>query len=220
MTTLSISQAIGNHNACTYHGYLNFNESEYDWIHQEIADCELPDIDYSDFDVGNYQKWLDDMPEVINEYLRPILEPALKKYGFTIKGFSFYQPKQYNFGGDSIDIEFSHDGSKIKHLLSKEIDEYFANVRQSSSDGYMSLEPCNEDDLTTDDYGMLWAILKKEDLIDTLNSAINDDIIPDACNDYQVFFSESVEKFARERDPKFFELRAQQENNQVIPFNQ
>lgn len=217
MTTLSISQCIGNHNACTYHGYLNFDNSESDWINDEVNGNYIPEIDYSDFDVENYEKWLDDLPEVINEYLRPILEPVLDKYGYKILSFKFHQPKEYNFGGDEIDIKISHNGLNIKPQLLNELELYLANVRKKSCDGYMSQEPDTIEDIDIDDYAMLWAIFKKEDIIDDIHEAINDEIIPSTCRNYQELFRESLQKFARVKDPEFFERKAQEENNQVLP---
>jgi hypothetical protein len=165
-TTLQLSKIV-NEDVCTYHGSLNFDsEEEYVLETREIPSDKLDDFWWS---FSPMEQWKENLDYSMFEFLKPIL----KKYGYTVSGFSFYQPKFYNYEGDTLDISLEFEGNidALKKTLKKELLDYLKNEREPSRDGYVSFEPETLEEVKADDHAILWAILKKEDLLGDENNS-------------------------------------------------
>lgn len=159
-TTLELS-TVAHEDVCTYWGALSLDGIEEAELY-EVDDKQWKDKG-DDFDADVYTQWISELDFSMFDFLKPVL----KKYGFTVEKFSFFQPREYNFGGDTVDIklDFEGDEAELKKILKKEINQYLKEERKESQPGYSSLEPATFKEVGADDYAVLWAILKKEDLL-------------------------------------------------------
>lgn len=138
---------------------------------QWLGDVEINEVDCEDWlDFDNFKKELAKSMQETLEYevevvMKTTLKDIFKKYGMEYNGMDFYTPKYYNFESDSLDIRLEctdNDWSLKKYWLVELVEQYIENERQESYDWYMSFEPTNADEVSFDDYAVLWAILHKE----------------------------------------------------------
>lgn len=207
-TAISISNLfdvdVGTYDGNTY----SFNEFtdraiEMMWEYlQEQKDpmLELPEVkespsiiaealtDYEDEALSNFEN---ELILSVDNNVKPIIEPVLKKWGIRIGKFSYNRPREYNFRTDELDLQVKYELSDdkfevMKEQLRPEIEKYIDDVRQKSYDGYMSLEPDSFDEVKADDYAYLWAILQREDVFNEIRELFEEDIF-DTLSDWLTF---------------------------------
>lgn len=147
-----------------------------DWF-ADINNIEIED--WLDFDEFKKNLWSALQTAIENDIINICwfdLECMFKNYGIQYKGMNFYTPKAYNFESDSLDIrlELIDENWDIdKYKLRELAQEYIDTVMKRSCDWYMSFEESDVDKLVRDDYAILRAILKKEDVSWYIKQAID-----------------------------------------------
>lgn len=223
---LSLSNLV--YPICTYHGNIDFSESESDIVEQDIENGYLPEnndkgekIDYGEvwWDNNYIQRWKDKIPSIAKDCFNTILEPTLEKYGIKLLKYKFYQPKEYNFEIDSLDIEYEYEYDDLRPELVEYVKEYIETQRKESCDGYMSLEPTDIREVRQGDYAYIWAILKKENKIEQLKDIFENEFILELYSEYCAEFTGDLFKYAEEQAPEFFKRKDIEENSTPLPFN-
>lgn len=131
----------------------------------------INDIDYDREYVAWYEKL--ECDNLVWRFDDERFTKALEKYWIKKIWYSIWKPQFYNFGQDSLDLEFETENIdwKAKYPELVELVKYYIdNVRVKSYDGYQSFEPDNIDNVTMDDYCYIRAVLKHENLLDELKS--------------------------------------------------
>ena len=121
------------------------------------------------------------------------IKELLAAYWMEFDEWKWYMPQYYNYEHDTLDICYDlvdEDWSLEKYWLTELVQKYIDEVRVESYDWYCSFEPKNIDDVEWNDYCVMWAILQKEWVFDS----IKDDLQEMA--DYQGYeiYQEAVEK--------------------------
>jgi len=201
MTNLSLSKIL-DVNVSTYEN--DSMDSMYDAMENDLEECwiqkfsdtwfEIDDgLDFNAFklDVAKYMKQQIEA-DLVNAYGFD-LECMLQNYGIKYNGMKFYTPNAYNFDTDSLDIMLElidQDWSIEKYKLEENIEYYIENILTPSRDWYMSLEPTRFEDIARNDYCVLYAILKKEWVLDLMKETLKDfvgqwycELVDDNCKD-------------------------------------
>lgn len=121
------------------------------------------------------------------------IKELLAAYWMEFDEWKWYMPQYYNYEHDTLDICYDlvdEDWSLEKYWLTELVQKYIDEVRVESYDWYCSFEPKNIDDVEWNDYCVMWAILQKEWVF----NSIKDDLQEMA--DYQGYeiYQEAVEK--------------------------
>lgn len=145
-------------------------EAEYYQEEYDLTDDLTREVMEDYWDYHNIDEYKKGIGEVATGELKDSeVVKALAKYGIKFIDAVMFTPKYYNFDSDSIDLNLEADIDKVASKLKKlkpHLDHYFKEVKQSSYDGFMSLEKDCFDELDLNDgrdyYAILYAILKAE----------------------------------------------------------
>lgn len=105
------------------------------------------------------------------------MKELLTAYGMEFKGYEWFMPKYYNYEHDTLDICYDlvdEDWSLEKYWLTELVQKYIDEVRVESYDWYCSFEPKNIDDVKWNDYCVMWAILQKEWVFDSIKNDLQE----------------------------------------------
>lgn len=199
-----------NTSICSYRWPLNLTEHFCDCAEEDLRECsdrdyenkenfitvetgdksEKVNIDDIDYD-WEYIPWYEKLEcdTLVGRFDDKKLTKALEKYWIKKIWYSIRKPQFYNFEWDSLDLEYEYTGGDWRKQypdLIPFVQQYIDEIRQPSRDGYVSFEPTKVDDVDKDDSAYIWAILKKENLLDELKSDLEmwiDDVL---CNDFEL----------------------------------
>ena len=121
------------------------------------------------------------------------IKELLEAYWMKFNERKWYMPQYYNYEHDTLDIWYDlvdEDWSLEKYWLTELVQKYIDEVRVESYDWYCSFEPKDIDDVEWNDYCVMWSILQKEWVFDS----IKDDLQEMA--DYQGYeiYQEAIER--------------------------
>lgn len=141
----------------TYDGALDFSDYNFDLyvgetVQQEIHEkCEKLGLDYDEVvaDLMDRVCIYQEFSAKIADHGRQAVEDEgldkiLEKYDIKITNVDFWQPREYNFQNDMMQLDFEYSDKLldlVQSTLSSKINQYIVELRQASYDGYMSLEP-------------------------------------------------------------------------------
>ena len=211
MTNLSLSKILDVNVSPYENDDMN---SMYDAMKNDLDECWIKDffdtwdlddgLDFDAFklDVAKYMKR--DIEEAIVNAYGFDLECMFQNYWIKYNGMKFFTPKEYNFETDTLDIMLElidQDWSIKKYKLEENIEYYIENILTPSRDWYMSLEPTKYEDIARDDYCVLYAILKKEWVLDLMKETLKDfvdqwycELVDDNCKDPHYYRFEDGKK--------------------------
>lgn len=189
---------------CSYWGPLDLTEGidsyleddlsyiAKDWLVSVDTDWTIEQVNTRDIAID--WEYLDNYEDIEVDYLTwrfddDKLTKALSKYGITKIWYSIRKPQYYNFEQDSLDLEFEYTGGKWQEQykdLIPYVQQYIDEVRQPSRDWYISFEPTKVENVDKDDSAYIWAILKKENLLDELKDDLELGIEDTVCNDFDL----------------------------------
>ena len=179
----------------TYYWSLNFDDIIYDDIQNELDEntrynwnrwfihidwyddlIELKNI-WIDFDyIDNTLKiFLEFFKDKINDRI-PNLKEIFSKYWIYWIEYDYRSPTYYNYSDDELSFKYYYDDKKIDKELIPYIKNYIDNIMVKSYDWYCSFEKTNIDEIDKSEYSFIYAILDKENLIDSFKYAIDDSI--------------------------------------------
>jgi hypothetical protein len=213
----SISDSI--YPVSTYEGNLDHSDNDNETIINDIQEGYLPDgINYDLMDCDYHQEYTKQLAEDFERAVRGSkkIMGAFKKYGIELKGFEFWSPREYNFQGDSIDMSYNVV-KDFRKKLKPEIQEYIDTVRKKSCDGYMSLEPSGFEEVETNDFAYLWAILKKADILDDIRDEL-EDMVENSYETYSNCFYNGLYKWL-EKNPVYTKWKAVKDYQESIERN-
>lgn len=193
---IAINQLLGV-SISSYRWPLNLSELIYDYIDEDLYYISTRDkktkvsnkyVDMSE--INSDFEYTDNYRNEIGDELAKSLDlSCLEKYGITIEWYEMRSPKYYNFEDDELLLKFdvSEWDRKTQYPdLIPYVQDYIDNVRVKSYDGYMSFEPDKLDEVDKTDYAYIYAILKKEDMLDNnkyrLESGVQD--VMENCREY------------------------------------
>lgn len=193
---IAINQLLGV-SISSYRWPLNLSELIYDYIDEDLYYISTRDkktkvsnkyVDMSE--INSDFEYTDNYRNEIGDELAKSLDlSCLEKYGITIEWYEMRSPKYYNFEDDELLMEFevSEWDRKTQYPdLIPYVQDYIDNVRVKSYDGYMSFEPDKLDEVDKTDYAYIYAILKKEDMLDNNKYRLEQtrDTIMENCLEY------------------------------------
>lgn len=99
------------------------------------------------------------------------IKELLAAYWMEFDEWKWYMPQYYNYEHDTFDICYDltdENWSLEKYWLTELVQKYIDEVRVESYDWYCSFEPSKISDVEWNDYCVMWAILQKEWVFDTV----------------------------------------------------
>ena len=113
--------------------------NEIDYINEQRAEKELPEIDYDDCNF-NYSRYYKD----VSEYLVNEVESELSEYVNSIKFQELKSPKFYNFTNDWINVVINPKPDAIINYINDYKDEWkkYLMDNYKSYDGFISSYDC------------------------------------------------------------------------------
>ena len=137
-------------------------------------------IDWKEFEkivIDNCQEDIDGSIRQASDNKFENIWELLAAYWMEFKGYDWFMPKYYNYDNDSLNLRFEltdMDWSLEKYWLTELVQKYIDEVRVESYDWYCSFEPTKLDDVTYNDYCVMWAILQKEWVFDYIQSELQE----------------------------------------------
>lgn len=166
----------------------DLKDISHDWWHVTMQmldwsvrnDVVINDI-YPDFNLDwdtvscsiteSCEKDIDGSVMMASDHKFQDIKELLAAYWMEFKCYEWFMPKYYNYDNDSLDLIYDledWDWSLEKYWLTELVQKYIDEVRVESYDGYYSFEPSKIEDVCWNDYCVMWAILQKEWVFDTV----------------------------------------------------
>lgn len=195
---------------CSYRWPLDLSEYFYESAKNDLRECsdrnyetnnnfitvetgdKTEKVNIKDIDCDwEYIPWYEKLEceTLVGRFDDEKLTKALAKYWIKKIWYDIRKPQFYNFEQDSLDLEYEYEGGDWRKQypdLIPYVQQYINEIRQPSRDGYISFEPNIVEKVDKDDSAYIWAILKKENLLDELKSDLEMWIEDVVCNDYEL----------------------------------